>query len=57
MEIHISKTEKKPDYLSMARRMLPAARAFYGDPENEQAFRAWKERREENAECKEAASA
>ena len=36
----------KPKYGTLAAELLERCRAFYEDPENEKAFREWKETRE-----------
>ena len=44
MEMTISavRVKKKPKYDAAAAELLEKCRAFYEDPENEEAFRAWK---------------
>ena len=38
--------QTKPKYGTLAAELLERCRAFYEDPENEKAFREWKETRE-----------
>ena len=47
MRIEAYRTGEQPDYMPLARHLLDKIIAFYKDPENEQAFQAWKARREE----------
>ena len=45
LPVTIEICEKKPDYSKTAGMLLTACRNFYGKPENEKAFREWKEQR------------
>jgi len=49
MRVTVSMEAKKPDYSSLARSMLQAAREFYQNPENEKAFQKWLRERESKA--------
>lgn len=42
MRVIQEKSEKKPDYRKTAAGLLEACRAFYREPENEEAYTAWK---------------
>ena len=46
MEIEVIYTGQQPDYGPLARHLLDRIIKFYEDPENEKAFRAWKEKRD-----------
>lgn len=46
MRIEAYRSGEQPDYMQLARRLLPKIRAFYQDPENEKAFQEWKAERE-----------
>ena len=39
----------KPRYTATARELLERCRGFYEDPENEKAFREWKEKQKKGA--------
>ena len=43
LPVTIEICEKKPDYSKTAGMLLTDCRAFYENPENEKAFREWKE--------------
>lgn len=43
MRIEAEKSGRKPDYKASAPELLRLCREFYEDPENEKAFREWKE--------------
>ena len=43
LPVTIEICEKKPDYTKTAGMLLTDCRAFYENPENEKAFREWKE--------------
>lgn len=43
MPVILEICETKPDYRKTAGMLLTDCRAFYENPENEEAFRAWKE--------------
>ena len=40
------RAQTKPKYGTLAAELLAGCREFYKDPENEKAFREWKERKE-----------
>lgn len=48
-KICAERVETKPKYETTARALLDECRAFYGDPENEKAFREWKEQKKKGA--------
>ena len=42
MKISAERSAAKPKYSAAAAELLAKCREFYGEPENEEAFRAWK---------------
>lgn len=46
LPITASRTTTEPNYRTTAGLLLTACRGFYKDPENEKAFREWKDRKE-----------
>ena len=54
MRITARASGKKPDYMKTAAALLERCRTFYQDPENERAYREWKEKRSGEHEQKEA---
>lgn len=49
MTISARKAETKPKYQITAAELLKRCREFYNDPENERAFREWKEQKKKGA--------
>ena len=49
MAISTERAETKPDHTKTAAELLERGRAFYEDPENEEAFRKWKAGKEKEA--------
>ena len=47
--ISAERVDTKPKYETTARELLNRCRAFYEDPENEKAFREWKEQKKKGA--------
>ena len=47
--ISASRARTKPKYQANAAALLKRCRAFYEDPENEKAFREWKETKKKGA--------
>ena len=47
--IRAERAETKPKYTAAARELLDRCRGFYEDPENERAFREWKEQKKKGA--------
>ena len=47
--ISAERAATKPKYAATARELLDRCRAFYEDPENERAFREWKEQKKKGA--------
>lgn len=47
MRVEAYRTREKPDYMIMARYLLPKIREAYQNPEYEKAFQEWKRKREE----------
>ena len=45
MRITARSSGKKPEYRKTAAALLERCRTFYQDPENERAYREWKEKR------------
>ena len=45
MRIEGYRSGEAPDLMMLARHLLPKAREFYQDPENERKFQEWKARR------------
>ena len=48
-KICAERAETKPKYETTARELLDRCRGFYEDPENEEAFREWKEQKKKGA--------
>ena len=49
LTISTERAETKPDHTKTAAELLERCRAFYEDPENEEAFRKWKAGKEKEA--------
>lgn len=47
--ISAERVKEKPKYTAAARELLDRCRGFYEDPENERAFREWKEQKKKGA--------
>ena len=47
--ISAERAATKPKYTAAARELLDRCRGFYEDPENERAFREWKEQKKKGA--------
>lgn len=47
--ISAERVKEKPKYTAAARALLDRCRGFYEDPENERAFREWKEQKKKGA--------
>lgn len=47
--ISVARAKVKPKYRTSAAALLEKCRAFYEDPENEKAFREWKEAQKKGA--------
>lgn len=47
--ISAERAATKPKYTATARELLDRCRGFYEDPENERAFREWKEQKKKGA--------
>lgn len=45
MTVSVVRCREKPKYSTSAKQLLEKARAFYQDPENEEAFRKWMKER------------
>lgn len=52
MRIEAYRSAEKPDLMILARYLLPMAREFYQNPENDRKFQEWKERRKSNEQDK-----
>lgn len=48
MRVEGYRSGEKPDLMILARYLLPLAREFYQDPENDRKFQEWKARRYSN---------
>ena len=53
MRVEAYRTRETPDYMQMARHLLPKIREFYQNPENEKAFQEWKRARDEKRQAEE----
>ena len=49
LTISTERAETKPDHTKTAAELLERCRAFYEDPENEEAFRKWKAGKDKEA--------
>lgn len=47
MRVEAFRTRETPDYMVIARYLLPKIREAFQDPEYEKAFQEWKRKREE----------
>ena len=46
-QVEVIRTGTRPDYMMLARALLPRVREFYQDAEAEKKFQEWKRAREE----------
>ena len=49
MTISAARVKEKPKHGTLAAELLERCRTFYEDPENERAFREWKEQKKKGA--------